>query len=98
MSIRVIGDKILVKNAASKAEGRNGIIVPDSVKANEHERAEVVAVGEGQYLSSGQCATPRVKVGEKLFYNRYAAVKVTHDGTDYLIITEADILFIEEGK
>ncbi len=96
MSIKVIGDKILVKQAANKVEGRNGIIVPDSVKANEHERAEVVSVGEGQYLSSGQCAAPRVKVGDTLFYNRYAAVKVSHDGQEYMIITEADILFIEE--
>lgn len=96
MSIKVIGDKILVKEASAKAEGRNGVIIPDSVKANEHERAEVVAVGQGQYLSSGACAAPRVKVGDKLFYNRYAAVKVSHEGTDYMIITESDILFIEE--
>jgi chaperonin GroES len=95
MSIRVIGDKILVKEASAKAEGRNGVIIPDSVKANEHERAEVVAVGEGQYLASGALAVPRVKVGDKLFYNRYAAVKVSHEGNDYMIITESDILFIE---
>ena len=99
MSIRVIGDKILVKEAkAAKAEGRAGIIIPDSVKANEHERAEVVAVGEGSYLQNGTLAVPRVKVGDILFYNRYAAVKVTHAGTDYLIINEGDILFIEEGN
>lgn len=96
MGIRVIGSKILVKEVSSKAETRGGIIVPDSVKANEHERAEVVAVGEGKYLESGALAFPRVKVGDKLYYNRYAAVKVKHDGIDYHIITEDDILFIEE--
>ena len=96
MGIRVVGDKILIKQASKKSEERGGIIIPDSVKSNEHERAEVVAVGEGQYLASGALATPRVKVGDKLFYNRFAAVAVTHDGTDYKIITENDILFIEE--
>jgi len=96
MSIKVIGDKILIKKASKTVEGRNGIIVPESVRGEEHEYAEVVSVGEGQYLSSGQCAAPRVKVGDKLFYNHYAAVKVSHQDTEYFIITESDILFIEE--
>lgn len=96
MSIRVVGDKILVKETESKTEGRGGIVIPDSVKTTENERGEVISVGEGQYLSSGQCATPRVKVGDKLFYNKFAAIKISHNNIDYKIITESDILFIEE--
>jgi chaperonin GroES len=96
MGIKVIGSKILVQEVSGNNETRDGIIIPDSVKANEHERAKVIAVGQGSYLSSGALATPRVKIGDILFYNRYAAVKVNHAGIDYLIITEDDILFVEE--
>lgn len=96
MGIKVIGDKILVKEISKKNETKQGIIIPDSVKANEHERAEVVSVGTGKYLEGGSLAAPRVKVGDKLFYNRYAAVKVKYEGTEYYIINESDILFVEE--
>jgi chaperonin GroES len=98
MGIKVLGNKILVKELSSKTEGRDGIIIPDSVRPDEHSRAEVISKGAGDYLNNGGFSEPRVSIGDKIFYNHYAAIKVTYDGVEYKIIEEKDILFIEEEK
>ena len=35
-----------------------------------------------------------VKVGDSVLYGKYAGTELAHDGTDYLIMREADIFAI----
>ena len=61
-----------------------------------HEN-QVVAVGNGRILESGEVRPLDVKVGDKVLFNEGYGVKTEKiDGEEYLIMSESDILAIQE--
>jgi len=57
-------------------------------------KGEVVAVGEGKALDNGSLRAPKVKVGDKVLFGKYAGTEVKLDGTDYLVVKEDDIFAV----
>ncbi|MBR1680913.1 co-chaperone GroES, partial [bacterium] len=55
MKIRPIGDRIVIKVIEDTAQTEGGIFIPDSAK-EKPQKGEVVAVGEGKTLDSGEKA------------------------------------------
>ena len=53
MAIKPMNDRILVKPLEQQEEKIGGIIIPDTAKEKPQE-GEVVAVGPGRVLESGQ--------------------------------------------
>ena len=49
-------------------------------------------VGEG--ITEGEVVKIRVKVGDIVLYGKYSGTELQHDGVDYLIMKESDILAI----
>jgi len=35
-----------------------------------------------------------VKVGDQVFFGKYSGTELTIDGTDYLLVSQTDVLFI----
>ena len=93
MSIRAIGNKIVVKEIVNNST-QDGLYVPENVVSNKQKRATVLSVGEGFILSNGNTFPSRVKVGEKVCFNVAGAIAVDSLGT--YVITENDVLFVEE--
>ena len=91
MKIRPLGDRILVKRVEEEETSKGGIIIPDSAKEKPQE-GEVIAVGPGKMLEDGRKQTPCVAVGDKILYGKYGGTEIKHDGQDYLIMREDDIL------
>ena len=60
MKIRPIGDRIVIKVIEDTAQTEGGIFIPDSAK-EKPQKGEVVAVGEGKTLDSGEKAPVSVK-------------------------------------
>ena len=96
MSLKPLGDRIVVKQLEAQEKTKSGIIVPDSAKEKPQE-AKVVAVGPGRLLDEGGVKPLEVKSGDRVLYGKYSGSEVTIDGTDYLILKEEDVLAIVGG-
>ncbi|MBI4021766.1 MAG: co-chaperone GroES, partial [Candidatus Andersenbacteria bacterium] len=57
-------------------------------------QGEVIAVGPGKRLESGETAKMSVKVGDKVLFTKYAPDEVEVDDEEYLVIEEEKILAI----
>ena len=86
--MKPINDRVVVKPAPAEEKTKGGIIIPDTAK-EKPQRGEVVAVGPGK---EGKALT--VKAGDIVLYGKYAGQELTHNGNDYLIMREDDILII----
>jgi chaperonin GroES len=91
--IRPVGDRVVVKPAAKEEVTRSGIVIPDTAKEKPQE-GEVIAVGSGKLLDSGERQQLEVKVGDRVLYAKYGGTEFKLDGEDYLVMKESDILAI----
>ncbi len=85
-----LNDSILVKIVASDKNAQ-GIIVSETT-APLYDKGEVVAAGPGRKLDNGTRLSLDVKVGDKVFFTRYASTEVPLDGEKFYLVTEKDIL------
>ncbi|HHU01390.1 co-chaperone GroES [Xiashengella succiniciproducens] len=85
---KVLAGKVLVKPQAAEEKTSSGIIIPDSAK-EKPLRGEVVLVGAPKKDEQME-----VKVGDIVLYGKYAGTELQIDGTDYLLISQSDILYI----
>ena len=51
-----------------------------------------MAVGRGKYSDNGTLIKPEVKVGDEVIFAKYSGTPVKHQGKDFLILSERDIL------
>ena len=96
MKIRPIGDRIVIKVIEDTAQTEGGIFIPDSAK-EKPQKGEVVAVGEGKTLDSGEKAPVSVKVGETIIYEKYAGRDIKIDGETLKILSTSDVLGVLEA-
>ena len=88
LSIQPLADRVLVAPAAAETTTSSGIIIPDTAK-EKPQKGNVVAVGPG---TKDQPVT--VKVGDQVLYGKYSGTELQHEGEDYLIMRESDLLAI----
>lgn len=93
--LRPIYDKIVVKRVEEQEKTAGGIILPDTAK-EKPQVGEVVAVGEGRLGKTDQLIPLKVKVGDKVLFNKYAGTEVELDGEKYLVMSEDEVLAIIE--
>ena len=96
MSIRPLYDRIVVKRIEEQESTRNGIFIPDSAKEKPQE-GEIVAVGHGKMLESGELMALDVKVGDRVLFGKYSGTETKLIGTEYIIMREDDVLGIFES-
>jgi chaperonin GroES len=88
LSIKPLADRVLIEPAAAETKTSSGIIIPDTAK-EKPQKGTVVAVGAG---TKDNPIT--VSVGDSVLYGKYAGTELQHEGKDYLIMKENDILAI----
>lgn len=86
--MKPINDRVVVKPAQAEEKTKGGIIIPDTAK-EKPQKGEIIAVGPGK---DGNAMT--VKIGDKVLYGKYSGTELQHEGHDYLIMREDDILVI----
>lgn len=86
--MKPINDRVIVKPAPAEQKTKGGLLLPDTAK-EKPLRGEVIAVGPGK---DGIAMT--VKAGDIVLYGKYAGQEISHEGVDYLIMREDDILVI----
>lgn len=71
-------------------EEDNGIVKPQGYE-DKAEFGKVLKVGQGRLFDNGTRHEPSVKVGQRIFFQKFSPQKVRLSGKDYLIIREEDI-------
>ncbi|WP_028110039.1 MULTISPECIES: co-chaperone GroES [Ferrimonas] len=96
MKIRPLHDRVIVKRTEVESKSAGGIVLTGSA-AEKSTRGQVMAVGNGRILDSGEVKPLDVKVGDVVIFNEGYGVKTEKvDGEEVLIMSEADILAIVE--
>mgnify|MGYP001488533544 FL=1 len=88
LSIKPLADRVLIEPAAAETRTSSGIIIPDTAK-EKPQKGTIAAVGKG---TKDNPIT--VSVGDSVLYGKYAGTELQHEGVDYLIMKESDILAI----
>jgi chaperonin GroES len=95
MEMRPLHDRVLVRRLEEGEQRQGGIIIPDSAK-EKPQQAEVIAVGNGKRLDSGERASVEVKPGDRILFGKYSGSDIKMDGEEYLILKEDEILGVLE--
>ena len=95
MKIKPLADRVVVRPVEEQEAKKGGIIIPDTAK-EKPQQGEVMEVGPGRTTEDGKRVTLEVKKGYKVLYGRYSGTEITLNGTEYLILREADVLAIVE--
>jgi len=93
IGLRPLGDRIVVKRLEADQTTKGGIVLPDTAKEKPKE-GEVVAIGPGKTLDSGETQALQVKTGDRVIFGSYAGTEVTLGGEEYLILSESDVLAV----
>ncbi|MEE8379396.1 MAG: co-chaperone GroES [Gammaproteobacteria bacterium] len=96
MKIRPLHDRVVIRRMEEERTSAGGIVIPDSA-TEKPAQGEVVAVGKGKILESGDVRPLDVKVGDKVLFGKYGGTEVTVEGEDLLVMREDDITAVVEA-
>ena len=85
VNFKPLAARVLVEPAAAEEKTASGIIIPDTAK-EKPQKGAIVAVGTGK-----KDEPLNVQVGDQVLYGKYSGTEITIEGTEYLIMKEADI-------
>jgi len=93
MKVKPLGDRVVVRRAASEEKTTGGILLPDSAK-DKPQRGTVLAVGNGKLLKDGSRRGLQVKEGDKVLFTSWAGDEFKEKEGAILLMREEDILAI----
>lgn len=91
MSLRPLHDRVLVRRLEEQESKLGSIIIPDSAK-EKPQQAEVMAVGSGKMLDSGERIAIDLKAGDRILFGKYSGAEIKIEGDELLILREDEIL------
>lgn len=90
MTLKPLGDRVLIEPTAAEEVTAAGIYIPDSAK-EKPLKGKVLAAG------TGLKDEPMVlKAGDEVLYGKYAGTEIEFEGTKYLMMRQTDVLAIIE--
>lgn len=94
MTIKPLGDRVVIKMIEVEETTKSGIFLPGSAK-EKPQIAEIVSVGSGGVID-GKEVVMQVKPGERVLIGKYAGTEIKVDNKEYTILKQSDILAIVE--
>jgi len=91
MNLEALFNAVIVKPVEAEETKYGSIVVPDMGK-DKNEHGEIIAVGPGQHTISGTFVETISKVGDIVVLPTQGFTKLEHDGEDYLVGPENQIL------
>jgi chaperonin GroES len=96
MKIRPLYDRVVVRRKEEEQTTAGGILLPGSAKEKPNQ-GEIVAIGDGKVLDSGELRPLTVKVGDKVVFGQYAGSNTIEvDGEELIIMGESEIFAVVE--
>ena len=97
MNIRPLQDRVVIRRMEEERTSAGGIVLPDSA-TEKPIQGEVVAVGNGKILDSGESRPLDVKVGDRVLFGKYSGQTVKVDGDELLVMKEDDLFAVVDAK
>lgn len=91
MSIRPLGDRVLVRPIAEEEVTKSGIVLPDTVDKEKKAEGEIVSIGSGEKI-----AKLNLSVGQKVLFGKYSGEEITVEAVDYKILNHEEVLAVIE--
>ncbi|HEB10610.1 MAG TPA: co-chaperone GroES [Spirochaetales bacterium] len=85
MKIKPLGERVLVKMVEAEAKTAGGILIPQTAQEKTQEGI-VLAVGTDEEI--------KVKVKDRVIYDKYAGSTIKVEGEEQLILKMDDILAV----
>ncbi|AJC11669.1 molecular chaperone GroES [Berryella intestinalis] len=95
MSLKPLGDRVIVKVDEAEATTASGLYLASEAK-EKPQTGTVIAVGEGRFDNDGNLIKVPVSVGDKVIYGKFGGTEVHYGGEDVLILRADDIYAICE--
>lgn len=88
INIQPLSGNVLIQPVQAETVSAGGIIIPDAAK-EKPSRGVIKALAAD--------ASDEVSVGDKVIYKKFGGTTISHDGQDYLIVPDTDLLakFVE---
>lgn len=96
MNIRPLHDRVVIKRMEEERTSPGGIVIPDTA-TEKPIKGEVVAVGNGKILESGEVRPLDIKVGDAVLFGKYSGTEVKVEGEDLLVMREEDVMAVIES-
>ena len=85
MTIKPLGERVLVKMDKVEEKTAGGIYIPQTAQQEKTQIAVIEAIGAD---------VKTVKAGQKILHDKYAGTSVKMDNEEYLILNIKDVLAI----
>ena len=95
IKLKPLQDRVIVKQTEAEEKTKSGIVLPDSAK-EKPTKGKVIAVGPGKLDDNGKPMEVGVRVGDSVYYGKYAGTDIEVEGQKYVILRENDILGVLE--
>ncbi len=87
MKIKPLADRVLVKVELEDEKTSGGIFIPQTAQ-EKTQQGKVLAIGDSSDI--------KVKVNDKIIYDKYAGTSIKVEGEEQLILKMSDILAVIE--
>lgn len=87
-TFKPLGNRLVAKITVAETMTAGGIYIPSTAE-KEINTGSVLSVGPGRKTDDGKIIPMDIKVGDTVFFNKYAGVKV---GTEHLILREDEVM------
>ena len=85
ISLKPLGDRVVVEPIEQDSMTAGGIVLPDTAKEKPQQ---------GTVLATGPDIEGEIAAGDRVMYAKYAGTEVKTDGKDVIILSEENILAI----
>ncbi len=96
MKIRPLQDRVVVRRMEEETTSAGGIVLPGSA-TEKPAQGEVLAVGPGKRLDSGDTQPVDVNVGDTVVFGKYSSNTVKVGDEELLILSESEIFGVIES-
>ncbi|MDH3976995.1 MAG: co-chaperone GroES [Gammaproteobacteria bacterium] len=96
MKVRPLHDRVIIRRMEEERTSPGGIVIPDSA-TEKPIKGEVIAVGNGKLLDSGEIRALDLKAGDTVLFGKYSGTEVKVDGEDLLVMKEDDVMAVIES-
>lgn len=90
MGIKPLFDRVVIDPNIDENITKNGIVLPETSQERP-QTGVIVAVGDGENFDNCKCEM-KVKIGDKVLFNKFAGVEIKLDGRNYIIMRQIDII------
>ncbi len=90
MKFKPLFDRVVIDPEIDENVSKSGIVLPPSSQERP-QIGKVVAVGDGENFD-GVSTKIKVKVCDKVLFEKYAGIELKLDGKVYIVIRQIDII------